>query len=304
MRFGVAASTLNARYLPRAFARRRGITVISHVSDQGTQYWVDVVNCQLREATFVLDGLLYHDAPPIEEHYTDTEGFTDLVFGLCTILGKRFAPRLRDLPDQALYRARKVGDYGPLNPLLRQSVRTEPIARRCDDLNRLAASLKDGLATPSLIVSRLQAMQRQNPLQQALQEVGRVAKIRHILSYVDDERLRRRVLIGLNKQERVHDMARDISFGRQGRYGDRGYEAQLNRASALSLVINAIIVWNTRYLAAAADELARRGQPIPDTAWTHLTPLLWEHVHFVGAYRFEEPVITGELRPPRGEATA
>jgi hypothetical protein len=27
----------------------------------------------------------------------------------------------------------------------------------------------------------------------------------------------------------------------------------------------------------------------------NLTPLLWEHVHFVGAYRFEEPVIVGEL---------
>jgi TnpA family transposase len=297
IRFGVAASTLNARYLPRAFARRRGITVMSHVSDQGTQYWVDVVNCQLREATFVLDGLLYHDAPPIEEHYTDTEGFTDLVFGLCTILGKRFAPRLRDLPDQALYRARRDGDYGPLNPLLRQSVRSGLIARHWDDLNRLAASLKDGLATPSLIVSRLQAMQRQNPLQQALQEVGRIAKTRHILTYVDDERLRRRVLVGLNKQERVHNMARDISFGRQGRYADRGYEAQLNRASALSLVINAIIVWNTRYLAAAADELARRGQPIPASAWTHLTPLLWEHVHFVGSYLFEELAIVGELRP-------
>jgi hypothetical protein len=80
-----------------------------------------------------------------------------------------------------------------------------------------------------------------------------------------------------------------------GRYGDRGYEAQLNRASALSLVVNAIIAWNSRYLAAAADELARRGQPILDTAWMHLTPL-WKHVHFVGAYRFEEPVIVGELR--------
>jgi TnpA family transposase len=67
------------------------------------------------------------------------------------------------------------------------------------------------VATPSLIVSRLQAMQRQNPLQQALQEVGRVAKTRHILSYVDDERLRRRVLIGLNKRGRVHDMARERS---------------------------------------------------------------------------------------------
>jgi hypothetical protein len=37
----------------------------------------------------------------------------------------------------------------------------------------------------------------------------------------------------------VHDRARDISFGRQGRFGDRSYEAQLSQASALSLVINA-----------------------------------------------------------------
>ena len=99
-------------------------------------------------------------------------------------------------------------------------------------------------------------------------------------------------------------MAREICFGRQGRLGDRGYEAQLNRASALSLVINALTVWNTRYLHAAAEELARRGRPIPEDAWTHLTPLLWEHVHLVGHYRFGEPVITGELRALRMEEIA
>ncbi len=87
----------------------------------------------------------------------------------------------------------------------------------------------------------------QNPLQQALQEVGRLAKTLHILDYVDDPAFRRRVLIGLNKGEHLHSLARDIAFGRQGRFHDRGYEAQLNRASALSLVINAIAVWNTRY---------------------------------------------------------
>jgi TnpA family transposase len=43
--------------------------------------------------------------------------------------------------------------------------------RHWDDMNRLAASLKDGLVRPSLVVSKLQAMQRQNPLQQAIQEL-------------------------------------------------------------------------------------------------------------------------------------
>ena len=302
VRFGVAASTLNARHHPRYFGMRRGVTVYSHVSDQGTQFWIDVVNCQLREATYVLDGLLYQETLPIHEHYTDTHGYTDILFGLFEVLGYHFAPRLRDLPDQVLARAHADADYGALDAVLRQPIRGDLIARHWDELHRLGASLKDGLAVPSLVVAKLQALQRQNPLQQALQELGRLAKTRHILQYVDDRALRRRVLVGLNKQERLHALARTICFGRQGRFGDRGYEAQLNRASALSLVINALIVWDTTYLAAAEDDLARRGQPVSDAAWAHLTPLLWEHIHLVGQYRFEEPVLHGRLRPLRASA--
>jgi TnpA family transposase len=164
----------------RASSAVAAVSLSTATSDQGTQFWVDVVNCQLREATFVLDGLLYQDAPPIQEHYTDTHGYTDQVFGLCSILGYRFAPRLRDLPDQLLYRARRDVDYGAVNPVLRQSLRPELLVRHWDDLNRLAASLKDGLVAPSLIIAKLQALRRQNPLQQALQELGRVAKTRHI----------------------------------------------------------------------------------------------------------------------------
>jgi TnpA family transposase len=188
MRFGMAASDLHARHLPRYFGMRRG-----------EQFWIDVVNCTMREATYVLDGLLYQDAPEIKEHYTDTSGYTDLIFGLFTLLGFRFAPRLRDLPDQTLYRARKGFDYGVLMPTLKKDIRVDLIVQHWDDLNRIAASLKDGLIRPSLLISKLQAKQQQNPIQQALQELWRISKTLHILEYVDDPALRRRVLIGLNK---------------------------------------------------------------------------------------------------------
>jgi len=299
MRFGVSASALNARHNPRFMAQRRLVTAYSHVLDQGPQFWIDVVSCLVRESTYVLDGLVYQDAPPIEEHYTDTAGSTDLVFGLFEALGYRFAPRLRDLPDQVLYRAQKGTSYGALDAVLHQAIRSDLIARHWDDINRLAASFKDGLVAPSLVIAKLQAMQRQNPLQQAVQELGRLAKTRHILSYVDDRELRRRVLVGLNKQERLHALARIIFFGRQGRFGDRGYEAQLNRASALSLVINAIIVWYTEYLWDATQELAQRGQPVPEEAWAHITPLHWEQIHLVGRYQFDERDTGPGLRPLR-----
>ena len=55
------------------------------------------------EAPYVLDGLLYHQTGlTIEEHYTDTGGASDHVFGLMPFFGYRFAPRVEggDKPGQ------------------------------------------------------------------------------------------------------------------------------------------------------------------------------------------------------------
>lgn len=76
----------------------------THISDQYTPFYTKVIAANARDATHVLDGLLYHESDlRIEEHYTDTGGFTDHVFALCHLLGFRFAPRIRDLADKRLY---------------------------------------------------------------------------------------------------------------------------------------------------------------------------------------------------------
>lgn len=72
-------------------------TFYTHISDQYAPFSTKVVNVGVRDSTYVLDGLLYHESDlRIEEHYTDTAGFTDHVFGLMHLLGFRFAPRIRD----------------------------------------------------------------------------------------------------------------------------------------------------------------------------------------------------------------
>ena len=48
----------------------------------------------------------------IEEHYTDTAGFTDRFFALMHLLGFRFAPCVRDLGDTKLYIPK--GDAAPM----------------------------------------------------------------------------------------------------------------------------------------------------------------------------------------------
>ena len=122
IRFGVPPP-VSVPAPPRYFGARRGLSVYSLVSHRGSQFWLNVINCPLWEATSS-SAASYQDMLPILEHYTDTHGYTDLLFGL---LGFRFAPRLRDLPDQTLYRARPGADYGPLNRVLSRRLRTELI---------------------------------------------------------------------------------------------------------------------------------------------------------------------------------
>ena len=69
--------------------------------------------------------------------------------------------------------------------------------------------------------------------------------------------LRRRIHRGLNKGEAMNGLARALFFGKRGEFRERGMQDQLQRASALNILINAISVWNTVYLGEATKELKK-----------------------------------------------
>ena len=74
--------------------------LVKSSASQYAPFHTKVINVGVRDATYVLDGLLHHESDlQIEEHYTDTSGFTDHVFAMMHLLGFRFAPRIRDLPE-------------------------------------------------------------------------------------------------------------------------------------------------------------------------------------------------------------
>ena len=58
----------------------------------------------VRDATHTLTDPGQPDGAPIAEHTTDTHGYTEMIFGAYDLLGLRFAPRIRDLDCQRLYR--------------------------------------------------------------------------------------------------------------------------------------------------------------------------------------------------------
>uniref|UniRef100_UPI002301A381 Tn3 family transposase n=1 Tax=Neomicrococcus lactis TaxID=732241 RepID=UPI002301A381 len=102
-----------------------------------------LINVGDRDATYVLDGLLYHESDlAIQEHYTDTAGFTDHLFALMHLLGYRFAPRIRNIGDTRLYIPANNAELSTLTPLIGGTINTQTITAHWDEILRLATSIK------------------------------------------------------------------------------------------------------------------------------------------------------------------
>lgn len=202
------------------------------------------------------------------------------------LLGFRFAPRIRDLGDKRLYSFEKPERYPALAPLLGGTINVKQIEGHWDDLLRLTSSIRKGTVTASLILGKLASYPRQNGLAWALREVGRIEKSLFALEWLQSPELRRRVQVGLNKGEARNALARAIFFHRLGELRDRSYEDQRHRASGLNLMVAAIILWNTVYLAEAIETLKKEGVEIKEEYLRHLSPLGWEHINLTGDYQW------------------
>ncbi|ANB72113.1 transposase [Paraburkholderia phytofirmans OLGA172] len=279
-----------------------GRTFYTHISDQYAPFHTKVVNVGVRDSTYVLDGLLYHESDlRIEEHYTDTAGFTDHVFGLMHLLGFRFAPRIRDLGDTKLYIPKGEATYDALKPMIGGTFNIKHVRAHWDEILRLATSIKQGTVTASLMLRKLGSYPRQNGLAVALRELGRIERTLFILDWLQSVELRRRVHGGLNKGEARNALARAVFFNRLGEIRDRSFEQQRYRASGLNLVTAAIVLWNTVYLERAANALRGNGNGVDDGLLQYLSPLGWEHINLTGDYlwRGSTRIGAGKFTPLR-----
>jgi len=289
------AADVNAKY-----GAEPGVKIYSHLSDHFASFGSRIMSATAGEAPYVLDGLVLGAGNlPLHEHYTDTGGATDHVFALCHLLGFRFAPRLRDIGDRKLGSIAAPSTYKGIENLMGRTIKTAAIEADWDDIVRIVASIKDGTVAPSVILRKLAAYKRQNRLDFALAELGRVERTLFTLDWLEQPELRRACQAGLNKGEARHTLAAAIYTNRQGRFTDRSLENQEFRASGLNLLIAAISYWNTVYLDRAAQHLNAVGTTFDAALLAHLSPMGWAHISLTGDYLWEQArrLPAGEFHP-------
>ena len=83
---------------------------------------------------------------------------------------------------------------------------------------------------------------------------------------------------------------------------ERDFASQLNRATCLSLLLNSIAVWNTRYMEAALNHLRASEYPVHDSDLEHLPPITSAHINLHGSHHLDLQAPkkqNGQLRPLR-----
>lgn len=110
---GTTASSDGQFFRASDRAAKRGDVNLHYGSEPRSKFYSHLSDLPISptesEAAYVLDGLFDQETIlDIQEHFTDTGGASDHVFGLFALVGKRFAPRLRNLTDRKFHNSRRA----------------------------------------------------------------------------------------------------------------------------------------------------------------------------------------------------
>ncbi len=280
LRFVVPVRTINAAPSPKYFGFKRGITWLNAVNDQVAGIGQMVVPGTPRDSPHILDALLNLDGGVKPETVaTDNASYSDMVFGLFKILGCNFSPRFRDLDDQRFWRASmpevETGSYGPLEDIARNRVNLNKVTAHWPDMLRVAGSPVTHQVWAYDLLRMFGREGRPTPLGQAFAEYGRIAKTLHLLAVVDpvDDTYRHQMNRQLTVQESRHKLDRDVCHGKRGTIHQVYREGMEDQLGSLGLVLNAVVLWTTRYVDAAVAQLRAEGQEMREEDIARLSPL-------------------------------
>ncbi|WP_354191000.1 Tn3 family transposase [Arthrobacter sp. UYCu712] len=300
MRFIVPVRSVDARPNPKYFHRKKGVTWLNMISDQSVGLAAKVVSGTPKDTLHFVDLLYNPDGGQRPEVLiTDQGSYSDIVFGLVTLLGFDYRPVFADLPDAKLWRINRSADYGRLDRAARGKIDVEKVRRHWPDICRIAASIHTREVSAHDVIRILQRDGRPTDPGEAVANYGRIFKTLHVLTFVDDPAYRREMKAMRNLQEGRHALARHIFHGREGKLHQAYRDGQEDQLGALGLVINCVTLWNTVYLDHALTALREQGYPVLDADVVRLSAYVRRHINVHGHYSFQLPDLAGGRRTLR-----
>ena len=292
-RYAYSRRTLQQTYSTKF--RDFALEFYTFVADNYAPYFSLPIECTDRDSPYVMDGVLYNESDlMIEEHYVDSHGYTEINYAGFAMIGKKLSPRIRNVQYQQLYRIDEAKDYGSLGSLVLgkdKLIRMDWIEEQWDRMGHFYASLVSGHTTASTALKRLTGFSPKNHFYRANRELGRVFKTENILTYMSDPLLRQNRRRGLLKGEQLHQLARDVAYGKRGRISASDLQAQRNTCSCLTLILACIIYWQAKEITQIIDTYGHELDEKCLAMLPHVSPIGWDNIILYGEYVLDRSLI-------------
>lgn len=256
-----------------------------HVSDKYIALFSHFIPCGVREAIYILDGLMANesDIQP-EVLHGDSHAQTFPVFALAYLLGIELMPRMRDLNRQQLFRPSRDMRFSHIDSLFTESIDWDLIERHLPDMYRIAISIKTGHITASTILQRLGTFSRKNKVYFAFRELGRAVKTIFLLRYISDLGLRQSIHAETNKCEEFNAFAKWVFFGGEGIIAENVRHEQLKVTKYNHLVANLILLYNVEHMTRELTKLRAEGFELSEELLRGLAPYRTSAINRFGDY--------------------
>lgn len=289
----ISVNTIFGNHSSKYYRKKKGVVAYSFVDERYIPFYSTIIDAAIREATFVLDGLLHNEVIQSTIHTTDTHGYTESLFGLMDLFGFGFCPNIAKMLRKTLYtfKEHRIAEYRDKGYLMlpKGYIDVKLIEENWDEILRLLTSLKLKYCTASQVFSRFNSYQKQHPLYAAVKEYGRMVKTLHILRFTDNVEMRQDSRKSGNAIEASNRFSNAVFFANGGEmiFLTRG-EQQIANACK-NLIKNAIIFWNYLYLTRQVQQAKTDTQKQELLKAIQLkTANAWGHIYFTGTYDFSE----------------
>ncbi len=303
-KYNIHVESLNANFSYKYFGKGKGVTVYVFLDESNRFFYSVVISSAESEAPYVIDGLMHNDVVQSDIHSTDTAGYSEIIFGVCHLLGISFAPRIKNFKDQLLYSFDKRSDLKTLGYkiLPSEKINTNLIQDNWDDILRFIVTIKSRETSASQLFRRLSSYSRQHPLYKALKEFGKIIKTLFLLKYIDDVELRQAIEKQLNKQENSNKFGKAIFHGNNQEFQQGTKEEQLIAEGCKRLIENAIICWNYLYLSQSICN-CKTGEEKQNLIETirNGSVVAWHHINTHGEYDFSDEYLKNSIQFKIGE---
>ena len=294
-KFGTSRSTYNARYSSKYFGLEKG--VVSYTLNASyVPINSRIIGANEHESSFVLDILLDNTSeikPNV--HTTDSHGTNRVNFALLYLFDYVFAPRYRNLPEEAkkiyCFREKKKYENNFLPP--KGEINSRLIEGEWDNILRIIVSLATKTTSQSTIVRKLNNSPRKNNVFKALGELDKAVKSIHILRYIDEVEFRQHIQKALNREESYHSLKRAIFYDNLGKFRVSSEYEQNIWSECTRLLALCIIYYNAFIPSQIATRHANLG--IEGDFLKNVSPIQWKHIDLFGHFYFGDHPDENEL---------